>query len=196
MNHFMVTSIIIESWSTCYNSFGQVSVIHSVLIITAWVLSNSLITLCSQISYDYAPYCEKLIKHHTNSIQSLFHSSTWPKVNDINSHYVVYSTFLPSLLPTYNIPTSGKLWIWTDFHTTIEQNISLTYILTVEGVQTTIQEHLDQYKMLRMNVGSILNPATSCSDIPQITPSGEYWIQNGDNSSVQVYCDNTRLHIL
>ena len=37
------------------------------------------------------------------------------------------------------------------------------------------------------------NPASSCSDIPQDSPSGEYWIQNNNtNSPVQVYCDMNR----
>ena len=35
--------------------------------------------------------------------------------------------------------------------------------------------------------------ASSCSDIPQDIPSGEYWIQNNNtNSPVQVYCDMNR----
>ena len=42
-------------------------------------------------------------------------------------------------------------------------------------------------------IGSIEKPASSCSDIPQDSPSGEYWIQNNNtNSPVQVYCDMTR----
>ena len=39
-------------------------------------------------------------------------------------------------------------------------------------------------------IGSVENPASSCSDIPQDSPSGEYWIQTSSNNSpVQVYCD-------
>ena len=38
--------------------------------------------------------------------------------------------------------------------------------------------------------GTIEYPASSCSDIAQDSPSGEYWIQN-TNSPVQVYCDMT-----
>ena len=39
-------------------------------------------------------------------------------------------------------------------------------------------------------IGSVENPASSCSDISQDSPSGEYWIQNNNtNSPVQVYCD-------
>ena len=38
--------------------------------------------------------------------------------------------------------------------------------------------------------GTIEDPASSCSDIAQDSPSGEYWIQNNNtNSPVQVYCD-------
>ena len=41
--------------------------------------------------------------------------------------------------------------------------------------------------------GTFEDPASSCSDIPQDSPSGEYWIQtNNTNSPVQVYCDMTR----
>ncbi|XP_064387339.1 uncharacterized protein LOC135335723 [Halichondria panicea] len=39
-------------------------------------------------------------------------------------------------------------------------------------------------------LGTINNPASSCSDIPQDRPSGEYWIATNTTSSpVQVYCD-------
>ena len=41
--------------------------------------------------------------------------------------------------------------------------------------------------------GIFFNPATSCSDISQDNPSGDYWIQTDRvNSPVQVYCDMTR----
>ena len=40
--------------------------------------------------------------------------------------------------------------------------------------------------------GTFLNPACSCSDIPQDSLSGEYWIQTDNNSIVKVYCDMTR----
>ena len=40
--------------------------------------------------------------------------------------------------------------------------------------------------------GTIEHPASSCSDIAQDSPSGEYWIQTiNTNSPVQVYCDMT-----
>ena len=42
-------------------------------------------------------------------------------------------------------------------------------------------------------LGTINNPASSCSDIPQDRPSGEYWIATNTTSSpVQVYCDMNR----
>ncbi len=42
-------------------------------------------------------------------------------------------------------------------------------------------------------LGTINNPASSCSDIPQDRPSGEYWIATDSTSSpVQVYCDMNR----
>ncbi|XP_064393714.1 uncharacterized protein LOC135341148 [Halichondria panicea] len=41
--------------------------------------------------------------------------------------------------------------------------------------------------------GSLTNPASSCSDIPQDRPPGEYWIQaNNTISPVQVFCDMER----
>ncbi|XP_064388651.1 uncharacterized protein LOC135336727 [Halichondria panicea] len=43
------------------------------------------------------------------------------------------------------------------------------------------------------NLGTINNPASSCSDIFQDRPSGEYWIAtNTASSPVQVYCDMNR----
>ena len=41
-------------------------------------------------------------------------------------------------------------------------------------------------------VGSFENPASSCRDIPQDRPSGEYYIQTGSNPPIQVYCDTSR----
>ena len=50
--------------------------------------------------------------------------------------------------------------------------------------------------MLRNNlsyIGTFFNPVSSCSDISQDSPSGEYWIQTcSRNSPVQVYCDMNR----
>ena len=41
-------------------------------------------------------------------------------------------------------------------------------------------------------LGSFQNPANSCRDIPQDSPSGEYYIQTGSNPPIQVYCDTNR----
>ncbi len=42
-------------------------------------------------------------------------------------------------------------------------------------------------------IGTFDDPASSCSDIPQDRPSGEYWIATDSTSSpVQVYCDMNR----
>ncbi len=41
-------------------------------------------------------------------------------------------------------------------------------------------------------LGTINNPASSCSDIPQDRPSGYYWIMTTTSSPVQVYCDMNR----
>ncbi len=42
------------------------------------------------------------------------------------------------------------------------------------------------------NLGTINNPASSCSDISQDRPSGQYWIATDTSSRVQVYCDMDR----
>ncbi len=45
----------------------------------------------------------------------------------------------------------------------------------------------------KVRLGGVNNPASSCSDIPQDRPSGEYWIATDSTSSpVQVYCDMNR----
>ncbi len=41
-------------------------------------------------------------------------------------------------------------------------------------------------------LGTINNPASSCSDIPQDRPYGYYWIATTTSSPVQVYCDMNR----
>ncbi len=41
-------------------------------------------------------------------------------------------------------------------------------------------------------LGTINNPANSCSDIPQDRPSGKYWIATTTSSPVRVYCDMNR----
>ena len=59
----------------------------------------------------------------------------------------------------------------------------------VQDLQNTLQKEVNTLQKL-IPKGTIENPASSCSDIPQDSPSGEYWIQNNNtNSPVQVYCD-------
>ena len=56
---------------------------------------------------------------------------------------------------------------------------------------TQMEEHNELKKIIRK--GSHPNPAISCSDLLQDSPSGKYWIQTSSrNSPVQVYCDVTR----
>ncbi len=44
-----------------------------------------------------------------------------------------------------------------------------------------------------LHLGTINNPASSCSEFLQDRPSGEYWIAtNSTSSPVQVYCDMNR----
>ena len=60
----------------------------------------------------------------------------------------------------------------------------------VQYLNNTVQQLRTISGYLR---GTIEYPASSCSDISQDSPSGEYWIQtSSSNSPVQVYCDVTR----
>ena len=55
-----------------------------------------------------------------------------------------------------------------------------------------MEEHTELLQKLSP-IGSFSTPASSCSNISQDSPSGEYWIQNNNTSSpVQVYCDMNR----
>ena len=67
------------------------------------------------------------------------------------------------------------------------QNAADTLTQEVKDIQTILlQNHLS-------GIGTFFNPASSCSDIPQDSPSGEYWIQNNKISPhFQVYCDMNR----
>ena len=63
-----------------------------------------------------------------------------------------------------------------------------------ENTLSTVQQQLCDLQNLFANahpiMGTLENPASSCSDIAQDSPSGEYWIQtSSSNSPVQVYCD-------
>ena len=61
----------------------------------------------------------------------------------------------------------------------------------MQDLHNTLQNELG---VIRNNLSrAFFHPVSSCSDIPQDSPSGEYWIQtNSTNSPVQVYCDMTR----
>ena len=66
----------------------------------------------------------------------------------------------------------------------------------VQYLNNTIQQQSLEILELRTISGFLRGtteyPASSCSDIAQDSPSGEYWIQNNNtNSPVQVYCDMT-----
>ena len=63
----------------------------------------------------------------------------------------------------------------------------------VQHLNNTIQKQSLVLRIItRYLRGTIEYPASSCSDISQNSPSGEYWIQNNNtNSPVQVYCDRT-----
>ena len=60
----------------------------------------------------------------------------------------------------------------------------------VQDLHNTLQKELGVVRNNLSYVETFINPVSSCSDIPQDSPSGEYWIQNNNaNSPVQVYCD-------
>ncbi len=55
---------------------------------------------------------------------------------------------------------------------------------------------LEGYKIIPSNeqlLGTFLNPASSCKDVPENSPSGNYWIQNtGTGNASLEYCDMSR----
>ena len=63
----------------------------------------------------------------------------------------------------------------------------------VQDLNKTVQQQSLKLRTISgLLRGTIENPASSCSDIAQDSPSGEYWIQTSSNNSpVQVYCDMT-----
>ncbi|XP_064401104.1 uncharacterized protein LOC135347143 [Halichondria panicea] len=70
-----------------------------------------------------------------------------------------------------------------------ELNIQLNH--TRQRIQTLFQA--DQNIIATLKLEGISYPASSCSDIPQYKPSGEYWIATDSTSSpVRVYCDMDR----
>ncbi len=63
----------------------------------------------------------------------------------------------------------------------------------IELQEVQLREQLINKSNELLHLGTINNPASSCSDIPQDQPSGEYWIAtNSTSSPVQVYCDMNR----
>ncbi len=68
-----------------------------------------------------------------------------------------------------------------------QQNNSQILFRDVQNIQSILEELEPFY------LGTINNPASSCSELPQDRPSGEYWIAiNTTSSPVQVYCDMNR----
>ncbi len=62
---------------------------------------------------------------------------------------------------------------------------------TNKQIQVLFQAHRNI--IARLQLGTVSFPASSCNDIPQYKPSGEYWIATDSTSSpVQVYCDMNR----
>ena len=73
------------------------------------------------------------------------------------------------------------------------EGLQLSLNETVKEIRVTVREHTEL--LHKLTLGSITNPARSCSEIlPVHSVSGEYWIQtsNTKTSPVQVYCDMTR----
>ena len=72
----------------------------------------------------------------------------------------------------------------------------MQYMFIPDDLNKTVQQQSLKLRTIsRLLRGTIENPASSCSDIAQDSPSGEYWIQNNNteaNSPIQVYCDMTR----
>ncbi|XP_064388427.1 uncharacterized protein LOC135336519 [Halichondria panicea] len=78
----------------------------------------------------------------------------------------------------------------------LQNNFSEQLSSTNKQVQSTneqLNNHIAELGPMAYYPGArIGNPASSCSDIPQDRPSGEYWIRNTTSSPVQVYCDMNR----
>ncbi|XP_064400166.1 uncharacterized protein LOC135346471 [Halichondria panicea] len=59
-----------------------------------------------------------------------------------------------------------------------------------QQIQILFQADRNLTEILQLHVGTVSHPVSSCSEIPQYKPSGEYWIAtNSTSSPVQVYCD-------
>ena len=76
------------------------------------------------------------------------------------------------------------------------QNISTLYEM-VQALQTELYKQgataTALTNILTKSKGTFWNPVRYCSNIPQESSSGDYWIQtNGTSNPVQVYCDMNR----
>ncbi len=64
--------------------------------------------------------------------------------------------------------------------------------IELKNQEVQLREQLNNQSSI-IDLGTINNPASSCSELPQDRPSGEYWIaHNSTSSPVQVYCDMNR----
>ena len=71
------------------------------------------------------------------------------------------------------------------------QKVNFQLNHTNQQIQTLFQAN--QNIIATLQLGTISYPVSSCSDIPQYKPSGEFWIATDSTSSpVQVYCDMNR----
>ena len=100
-----------------------------------------------------------------------------PPTSDAPSTNPPQTTESPTTNPTTMNPTTSESLLTTEPPSTITDDPIPT---TSGGVPPR---------------GSLANPGSSCKDISQESPSGEYWIQNSktNNSPIQVYCDMDRI---
>ena len=79
----------------------------------------------------------------------------------------------------------------TDLHTKLN-NSNRMFQAQLNHLNQQIQV-IFQNIIPTLRLGTLSYPVSSCSDIPQYQPSGEYWIAtNSTSSPVQVYCDMDR----
>ena len=76
---------------------------------------------------------------------------------------------------------------------------NLQSILSLEEKVNTLQDQLHQklsvatfIDTLSLKIGTYRHPANSCSELPQESSSGGYWIQGNTTKSAYVYCDMER----
>ena len=63
----------------------------------------------------------------------------------------------------------------------------------VNELENAFNEELGKIRNNLSHIETFVNPVSSCSDIPQDSPSGHYWIQTRTSSPVLVYCDMNRI---